>query len=94
MGETASDDLQAQLDELTMRNEVRGIALRELIRQLTPEQARECSGRIRTRIARMLGQRDSLTPHEDEATAIELATILGSLGPSERSAFMLLDEGR
>ena len=94
MGEIAIDEVKAQIEALAMSNDVRRIALRELIRELTPEQAQACSGRIRSGIARMLQERGSLKPHEDEATAVELATILASLGPSERSGFMLLEDDR
>ena len=94
MGEIAIDEVHEQIDELTMRNEVRRIALRELIRQQTREQAQVCSSRIRSDIARMLQERGSLKPHEDEATAVELTPILASLGPLERSGFMLLGEER
>lgn len=92
MDETGVDEVHAHIDALAMRNEVRRIALRELIRLLPLDQAHECSRRIQNGIALLLKQRGPLKAHEDEATALELATILASLGRSERSGFMHLGE--
>lgn len=92
MDKAAIDEIGAQIDALTIRQEVQRLALQEAMRQLTPAQARACATGLQLSVARSLQVRgEAMKPHQDEAMASELGATLASLARVRLHGFVTRD---
>jgi 23S rRNA pseudoU1915 N3-methylase RlmH len=80
-------ELQAEVQTLSMKLRIQGIALRELLRSLPKRQAAAYANRLRASLETSLVEveTNSLNEEADQAVAVELAELLSIVSESETS---------